>query len=286
MKAFITGICLLAAVPMWGQSLDDSGELSTYLGNRAYRGSDVQGAQSRYMEALTANPDNQASTFNLGNALYQQGQYAQAAEQFKRAATMTENAVQQAEAYHNLGNSKLQEALAAQQQGGMMPQQQGQGGPNGGGNPLQESVEAYKQSLRRNPGDQDTRYNLSYAMKLLQQQQNQQQNQDDQNQDQQDKNQDQQDQNQDQQDQNQDQQDQNQEQQDQNQDQQQDENQEQQDQNQQGQDQQGQPQQPRNMTPEEIEQMLEALQYEEEKLNEELQKKKARAMKVKVEKDW
>ena len=55
--------------------------------------------------------------------------------------------------YHNMGN-----ALYAQQQ-------------------YDKSVAAYQQSLRHNPKDNDTRYNLVKAMQQLQQQQQQQQNQ-------------------------------------------------------------------------------------------------------------
>ncbi|MCK4747177.1 MAG: tetratricopeptide repeat protein, partial [Bacteroidales bacterium] len=65
-----------------------------------------------------------------------------------------------AHVWHNIGNSLLESQQFAQ------------------------SIEAYKNSLRLNPGDQDTKYNLAYAKKKLQEQEQQQQEQQNQEQDQ------------------------------------------------------------------------------------------------------
>ena len=145
----------------------------------------------------------------------------------------------------------------------------------------QAAVDALKQSLLRNPGDLEAKENYIYAKKMLENQQQQQQNQnnDQQNQDQ---NQDQQnqDQNQDQnKDQNQDNQDQNQDQQDQNKDQ------DQQDQNQ-NQNQQQQGQQPK-ITPQAAQQMLQAIQGKEKETQEKVNKEKAKALNSRQkEKNW
>lgn len=246
-------------------------------GNRAFKEGRYPASELSYKKALEANANSAKGAFNLGDALFQQERYQEAAEQFELSAQMQQDPTAKAQAYHNLGNARLQQAQnPAPQQPGQAPQpQQGQA------NPLQQSVEAYKQALRYNPNDEDTRYNLAYAQKLLQQQQqqqqNQQQNQDQQNQDQQNQDQQQQDQ------QNQDQQNQDQQQQ-QNQDQQQ--SQEQEAQDQQGQPKNPQPMQQRNMSREELERLLEALKYQEEKLQQEIQKKKVKTKSSKTEKDW
>ena len=164
---------------------------------------------------------------------------------------------------------------------------------------LEQAEEAYKESLRGNPYDEGTRYNLAVVQYLLKKQQDQ-QNQDQQNQDQQDQqNQDQQDQqNQDQQDQqNQDQQDQqNQDQQDQqNQDQQDQQNQDQQDQqNQQNQDQQDQQNQNVSAVPneeemrskEEAERILDAVTIDEKGVIEKVNKDKKKTGKKDLLKNW
>lgn len=173
-------------------------------------------------------PEDATAAFNAGTARLPLAP-EQGRELLKNADELSNDPVLSSRAHYNAGNSLLEAGE------------------------YQPAIDAYKNSLRRDPTFEDAKFNLELAQKKLQeQQQNQdQQNQDQQNQDQQDQqdqeqNQDQQDQeqNQDQQqDQEQDQQDQEQSQDQQNQDQQdQEQEQEQQDQNQQDQEQQGQEQ--------------------------------------------
>ncbi len=105
--------------------------------------------QYRAAERKQASPK---SSYNLGNAYYQQGDYASAARQFEQAAEAATRAEDKASAYYNLGNSYYQ-------------QQQ-----------LDKSIDAYKQSLRLQPGDMQTKNNLALALREQQQQQQQQQN--------------------------------------------------------------------------------------------------------------
>jgi len=168
---------------------------------------------------------------------------------------MAEDPETRSRVYHNMGNSLLEA---------------GQYGP---------SIEAYKESLRLNPGDMDTKYNLAYAKQKLQEQQQQQQQQ---QQNQQEKDQQQQDQQQDQEQQQQDQQQPDQ------QDQQQPDQQDQQQQDQQEQQEQDQQQQaqPLQISREDAERMLNAIQQQENEVKEKVDKKKAAVAKVKTEKDW
>jgi len=219
-------------------------------GNKEYKSEQFDESEILYRRALEKDKESFAGEFNLGDALYKQEKFEDAAKNFQKLAEDEDNPLTLSQLYHNMGNSLLQ----AQK--------------------LEESIEAYKNALRNNPLDDETRHNLAFAQKMLQQQQEQEQQ--DQNEDQ-DQDQDQQDQNQDQ-----DQQDQNQDQQDQNQDEQ-DQNQDEQDQNQEDQQQQQQPQQ---ISKEDAERMLQALQEDEQDLQEKLQKEKARAQKIKVLKDW
>ena len=121
-------------------------------GNRLFQNEDYNEAEIRYRRSIEQNPQNIKGMFNLGNALYKQGRYEEAAELFQGLAQFAPGEAEKAYAFHNLGNSFLQTEKYA------------------------ESVDAYKKSLRINPNDEQTRFNLAYAMKLLQQQPPQDQN--------------------------------------------------------------------------------------------------------------
>ncbi len=238
------------------------GSENSYLrkGNRAFEAGNYLTSADYYQQAVKENPNSHKGKFNLGDAYYNQKRYADAVQEFSKAVQMAENNEEKFKAWHNMGNALLEQSKN-------MPPSPTQEGEPSKGEVLNASIDAYKQALRLNPKDEDTRYNLAYAQQMMQQQQNQ----DQQGQDQDDQNQDQQQQNQDQQ--NQDQQNQ---------------DQQQQNQDQQAEQQQNQQQQAeqRNMSREEIERMLEALLYQEEKLQKDLQKKKIKVTKTKVEKDW
>ena len=148
-------------------------------GNKQYAKQDYTAAEVDYRRGLEKNANSFESHYNLGNALFKQDKYAEAQAEYQKAAQLLDGKADKqrlAESYHNLGN-----AFFAQQQ-------------------YDKAVAAYQQSLRNNPKDNDTRYNLVKAMQMLQQQEQQQQNQqNNQNQDQQQQQQDQQQQNQEQQ---------------------------------------------------------------------------------------
>jgi len=223
-------------------------------GNKQYKEEVFDESEILYRKALEKEQQSYSGEFNLGDAMYKQEKFEDAARGFHKLAENQTDPVKLGELYHNIGNSLLK------------------------ANQLEASIEAYKQALRNNPADNETRHNLAYAQQMQQQQQDQQDQ--DQNQDQQDQD---QDQNQDQQDQDQNQDQQNQ---DQNQDQQdQQQNQDQQDQPQ-NQDQQQQQQQQPQISREDAQRMLQALQQDEQELQEKLKKQKAQATKVKVLKDW
>ena len=134
-------------------------------GNKLYETEKFTEAEIAYRKSLEVNPRSSEGTYNLGNALYKQKKFPEAAEQYQLIAGQGEKMIETpegkarlAEIYHNVGNIGMQNKEYA------------------------KSVEAYKQSLRLNPKDDETRYNLALAQKLLQDQQNQQN--EDQNQDQ------------------------------------------------------------------------------------------------------
>lgn len=244
---------LLAASGAWAQKTDRD---FVRRGNRLYEDSLYVKAEVEYRRALDVNPKSMEAMYNLGNALLMQQKAQEAMEQYSNAATMVaknernialteEDKLKLAQIYHNMG---------------VLLQSSKQLGP---------CIEAYKNSLRNNPKDHETRYNLTVAMKQQQdeQQQNQDQQQDQQQQDQQQQQQDQQQQQQDQQQQQQDQQ--------------QDQQQEQQEQQQQQQQ-----QQDNQMSQENAEQMLKAIMQDEKEIQEKVQKAMQEVQPRRFEKDW
>jgi len=201
-------------------------------------------SEIEYRKAIEKKPDNPRWDFNMADALYKQHKFEESSEKFKEISDKTADKVEKSRALHNLGNSFLMN------------------------NKLDESIAAYKEALRNNPGDMETKYNLLYAMnmKKKQQQQQQQQNQDknkDQNKDK-DKNKDQNKDQKDQKDQNK-------------------------DQNQQNKDQQKQDQQQQQskISKQNAEQMLQALENNEKQIQDKVKKMQAmKAQSKNVEKDW
>ena len=140
-------------------------------GNRLFNDSVFVDAEVNYRKALEVNPKSTVSMYNLGNTLSQQQKFKDAMEQYVAAGKIEKDKMKLAHIYHNMG--VLFQA----------------------GKDYAQAVEAYKMSLRNNPKDDETRYNLALAQKMLKDQQQNQQNQDqnqDQNKDEQEKKQDQQ----------------------------------------------------------------------------------------------
>lgn len=226
-------------------------------GNRHYADSLFEKAEVDYRKALELNPSSTIALYNLGNALM--GQIAQnpskggeALSQYTTAAKFETDKTRLAQIYHNIGVLMY----AAQKYG--------------------ESVAAYKESLRNNPTDHETRYNLAKAMHMNKQQQQDQQQQEQQQEQQQQEQQQQQQQQEQQQNQQQQQQDQ------------QNQEQQQQDQQQQNQDQQQQEAQQNDeqISKENAEQILNALMQDEKELQEKQQKMIQQQQGKTLDKDW
>ncbi|CCX61111.1 tetratricopeptide [Bacteroides sp. CAG:598] len=125
-------------------------------GNRMYNDSVYENAEVNYRKALEINPKSTVAMYNLANTLMQQNKLQEAMEQFAGAAKVEKEKPNLAQIYHNMGVIfQLQKDYA-------------------------KAIEAYKESLRNNPKDDETRYNLALAQKLLKDQQQDQQNQDNQ----------------------------------------------------------------------------------------------------------
>ena len=219
-------------------------------GNRDFRKENYKEAELEYFRALAKDSLSFAANYNMANTLYRQESYDQAKKYLDKLKEVAADSPAAADYFYNLGNV----CMALED--------------------YQGAVDAYRQSLLRNPGDLDAKENYIYAKEKLKQQQDQQQNQnqDDQNKDQN------KDQNQDQnQDQNKD---------DQDKDQNKDQNKDDQDKDQ-NKDQQNQSGSEPKISPQAAQQMLQAIQAKEKETQEKVKEEKAKALKSRQrEKNW
>lgn len=213
-------------------------------GNREFKRNEYLNSEISYRKAVEGNASSFKGNFNLGDALYKQNKLEEANTLFEGLSSSNVSDKEKAFVYHNLGNT-----LVKQQK-------------------IKEGIEAYKKSLRLNPEDIETKYNLSTAQRMLKQQQQQQQQNDknnDQNKDKKDQNKDNKDQNK-KDNQNKDQQE---------------------DQKKQNNDQkEKQEPQQQKISPEDARRMLEAIQNNEKQVQQKMKEQQAKAAKVRVEKNW
>lgn len=260
-SAKITGKWVLVALlllPAAGMLQAQADLKQIRKGNEEFTDKKYNQSEISYRKALDANTKSVMARYNLADALYKQGRYQESSDILSGLSKETDNPAVLSGIYHNLGNALLKDKK------------------------IQESIDAYKNSLRINPADDQTRYNLAYAQALLKQQQNQDQNNKnnkDQNKDQNKK------QNQDQKKDKDNKQNQ-----DQNKDQKKDQNKNQakqdQQQNQQGQDKQQQPQPKQGMSKEEADRLLQAIMNNEKQTRDKVNTQQFKAKKVHPEKDW
>jgi tetratricopeptide (TPR) repeat protein len=225
-------------------------------GNELYNQLKFEEAEIAYKKALDKNPNYAKASYNLGNTIFQQNKNKEAIFQYDLAEKIAPNKMSKAETFHNIGNSFMKEKQ------------------------YDKAVDAYKNSMRNNSKDEETRYNLAIAQELLKNQQNQDNkdnkdkkddNKDDKNKDQKDKeggDKDKKDEKNKDQDKGKDKED------------------DKGDPKKDKDDPQNQKPRPNQLSPEQMKQLLEAMNNEENKTQQKLNAQKARGQKIKQEKDW
>jgi Ca-activated chloride channel homolog len=127
----------------------------------AYNSGKYAEAQRKYIAAQQLAPSDVDLTKDVGTSAYRNSDYKTAEDAFLSAAQKTEDREARARKFHNAGNAQMKQKNYS------------------------AAVDSYKEALRNNPSNDETRYNLAEAQRRLKQQQNQQQNQQQQEQDQQ-----------------------------------------------------------------------------------------------------
>ena len=177
-KWSLTSLTGTAALLLCIMPTDASAQANRKLlreGNRNYKTEKYDQAELNYRRALEADTTDFRGQYNLAASLYRQEKYDEAAMHYAQALAAPDiDDSRRAKALHNVGNSMVKAGLQNEQQGMQY---------------FQQAVKAYQDALKLDPKNDDTRYNLAYARRLLQQAQQQQQQQgggsDQQNQDQQ-----------------------------------------------------------------------------------------------------
>ena len=205
-------------------------------GNELYTDSSYNDAEIQYRKSLEKDQDYFNASFNLADAVYKQERYEESSALFDALIDNAPTENDLAKVYHNLGNSLTQEQK------------------------LEEAIEAYKNALRINPNDAETRHNLALSKKQKQEQEQQEEKKEENKEEKKDQEKDKE---------GEDKQEQNKE------------------QEKEDEEKENQPEDKKEeMSKEDAEKMLEAIQQEEKELQEELQKKKVKGKRVKVLKDW
>ena len=92
-----------------------------------------------YRKAISEHPSNSVATYNLANSYYKKGDFDEALYRQQEAAKTATSKEEKHKAFHNIGNILMK------------------------GKKCKEAVEAYKNALRNDPTDEETRYNLGLA---------------------------------------------------------------------------------------------------------------------------
>ena len=112
-------------------------------GNEAFVEKKFADAEADFRISQSKNPKKAIASYNLGNSIYRQNQAGESKYQFAKAIKLAKTRPEKHSAFHNLGNALMQEK------------------------DYSNAVEAYKNALRNNPTDEETRYNYALAKEYL-----------------------------------------------------------------------------------------------------------------------
>lgn len=144
MRSCFIFILMLLSSFVWAQKKEIN------EGNKLFKAGKYDEAAKIYQQALQKDPKMIEGAYNLGDALYMQKNYEGSRKIFETSSKMSNDDKLKVNSHYNIGNTYMQEQK------------------------WKEAVESYKAALRKNPQDEDAKYNLSYALaKMKQNQQNQ-----------------------------------------------------------------------------------------------------------------
>jgi len=147
-RSLLSIFFILSLTFSFGQNWRDS--LSA--ARSAYENKEFGDAFKHYQSTQKIAPDSIDFSDEMAQSAYKAREFEKASEIYKQGASNKKSVGEKADAYHNLGNSQMKKKDYG------------------------SAIESYKESLRQNPNDEQTRYNLSEAIRQLSNQQKQQKN--------------------------------------------------------------------------------------------------------------
>ena len=125
--------------------LSQTGEVTNHIydGNEKADEEDYKEAEKSYRKAISLEPEREVALFNLGNTHFKDKKYDEASQRFFQTQKFASSKQGKHRAFHNMGNVYMQKKE------------------------YQKAVEAYKNALRNNSKDEETRYNYALAKELL-----------------------------------------------------------------------------------------------------------------------
>jgi Ca-activated chloride channel family protein len=136
---FLSFISLnLAYSQRWADSLD--------VARKAYKSGDYDKALRYYQSAQKSAPKNIDLSDEIAQSTYRSRDFKNAQKAFEQSAYNKKSSEEKARVNHNLGNSNMKQK------------------------DYDGAISAYKESLRNNPNDSETKYNLSEAIRQKKQQ--------------------------------------------------------------------------------------------------------------------
>lgn len=149
-KIFLFFLLLMCTVSIYAQTEDWK---QIHIGNRAFRSGRYDAAEVAYRKALLQSPNNARAYFNLGDTYMAKKNPDAAMQQFKLATRYEKNPRIKSMAFHNMGYINQRAALTAS-----VDQRQ---------QLLLQAIDNYKDALRQNPDNEQSRYNLALCQKQL-----------------------------------------------------------------------------------------------------------------------
>lgn len=169
MNKIIIVICVLSTATFVADGSLLAQGLRTHVnkGVDLYKKGKYVDSEVEFKKGLEKSPGNFQGNFNLGDSYYKQGNYEDALKHYQEALSKASTNDLKAKVYHNIGNTLLKDQK------------------------IKQSIAAYTDALKLNPDDESTKYNLSYALDMLKNQDKQNKNNKDKNDKNQQKNKDQ-----------------------------------------------------------------------------------------------
>ena len=144
------GLILFLLASISGSAQEEAAQISlsnnyVFEGNSLVNENFIE-AEKKYRLGVSAKQNNAAGSYNLGNAYYKSELYDEAMLRHLEAVNNSGSKLEKHKAYHNIGNTLMQQKRC------------------------KEAVSAYKNALRNSPSDDESRYNLALAQECAKEQ--------------------------------------------------------------------------------------------------------------------